>query len=74
MMDKIFVILGLALAAILVIENMVSWLQAYVFIDSWAKAWFLSFVSVIVGIFVWYGIRWLISKNKNDDYDSDLDF
>lgn len=74
MLDKVFVFWGIALAAILVVENMVSWLQAYVFIDSWSKAWVLSFVSVAVGIFIWYWLKWMFSKNSNDDYDSDLDF
>jgi len=54
MLNKIFVFGGMALSAILIVENMVTWMQAYVFIDSSSQAWILSFVSIIVWIFIWY--------------------
>ena len=71
MMNKIFVFWWLALWAILVVENMVSWMTAYVFIDSSAKSWFLSFVSIIVGMFIWFWLKWMFEKDNwdNDNYD-----
>jgi hypothetical protein len=72
MINKIFVFWGLSLAAILIVENMVTWMTAYVFIDSGAKTWFLSFVSVIVWIFIWYWIRWMFEKDTWDDENYDF--
>ena len=71
MMNKIFVFGGIALSAILIIENMVVKLPAYVFIDSWSSAWFLSFISTILWIFIWYWIKWFLEKDSwdNDNYD-----
>ena len=71
MINKIFVFWGIAVAAILIIENMVTWMPAYVFIDSWSTAYMLSFVSIIVWIFIWYWIKWMLEKETgdNDNYD-----
>lgn len=72
MLNKIFVFGGMALSAILIVENMVTWMQAYVFIDSSSQAWILSFVSIIVWIFIWYWLRWMFNKDDwidNENYD-----
>lgn len=72
MMNIIFVFGGIALGAILIIENMVTGLSAYVFIDWSSKTYILSFVSIIIWIFIWYGLRWMLEK---DDWnDNDMDF
>ena len=71
-MNKIFVFWGLALAAILVIENIVWWWIAYVFIDSWAKAYTLSYVSIIVGAIIWYWLKWMFEKERWDDENYDF--
>jgi hypothetical protein len=52
MINKIFVFLGLAVSAILAIENLVTQLPAYVFIDSSSSTFMLSIVSTIVGVFI----------------------
>jgi hypothetical protein len=62
MINKIFVFWWIALSAILVIENMVTGWNAIVFIDNGSKAWFLSVVSVIVWMFIWYWIKWMLEK------------
>ena len=72
MMNKIFVFGGIALSAILIIENMVVKLPAYVFIDSWSSAWFLSFISTILWIFIWYWIKWFLEKGSWDDDNYDF--
>jgi uncharacterized membrane protein len=71
MMNKILVFWWLALSAILIVENMVTWMTAYVFIDSWAQSWFLSFVSIIVWILIWFWLKWMFEKENgdNDNYD-----
>lgn len=71
MMNKIFVFWGLALSAILIIENLVNSMPAYVFIDSSSNNAFLSFISIIIWIFIWYGIKWFLEKDNwdNDNYD-----
>lgn len=71
MFNKILVFGGIALAAILIVENMVTWFMAYVFIDSGSKAWILSSVSVLMWIFIWYWARWMLQKDVEewDGYD-----
>ncbi|MDD2870593.1 MAG: hypothetical protein PHS49_01265 [Candidatus Gracilibacteria bacterium] len=72
MMNIIFVFGGIALGAILIIENMVTGLSAYVFIDGSSKTYILSFVSIIIGIFIGYGLRGMLEKD--DGNDNDMDF
>ncbi len=70
MMNKIFVFWGLALAAILIVENIVGWWVAFVFIDSWAKAYTLAYVSTIIWGFIWFWLRGFFEKDRwDDDYD-----
>jgi len=72
MLNKIFVFLGLALAAILIVENMVTGQLAYVFIDTWAMSSTLSFVSVIVWMFIGYWLRGMFEKSNWDDENYDF--
>lgn len=62
---------GLSVSAILIIENMVSATTAYVLWDNSSQTWFLSLVSTIVWIIIWYGIKWFQSNNSEDDYDNE---
>ena len=66
------IILGVALTAILVIENMVLRFDAFI-ITWYTSAWLLSLVSVWIGIFIGYGIKWLTSS-KNTNIDENYDF
>ncbi len=72
MINKIFVFWGMAAAAILIIENLVIWLQAYVFIDSNSTAGFLSLISTIIWVFIWYWFRWMFEKKASDDENYDF--
>jgi hypothetical protein len=72
MINKIFVFWWIAIWAILIVENIVSGGLAYVFIDSWAKASTLSFVSIVVWMFIWYGLKWMFSKENWDDESYDF--
>ena len=72
MLNKIFVFWWMALAAILIVENMVTWMSAYVFIDSSSKWWILSFVSIIVWMFIWYWLRWMFTKDDWEDENYDF--
>ncbi len=73
MLNKILVFWGLALSAILIVENMVTWMMAYVFIDSSSKAWILSIVSIIIWIGIWYWLKWMFGWDKWIE-DEDFDF
>jgi hypothetical protein len=73
MMNKIFVFGGIALSAILIVENMVTWMTAYVFIDDGSKAWFLSVVSIVIWVFIWYGLRGMFEKDSSGE-DENYDF
>ena len=70
MINKIFVFGGLALWAILIVENMVSGMIAYIFVSTWWTR-FLSLVSIITWIFIWYWLKWMFAKDDTnvDDYD-----
>lgn len=72
MINKIFVWLGLALAAILIVENMVTGLQAYVFVMSGAGTWLLALVSTIVGAFIGYWLRGMLESDSWDDENYDF--
>ena len=72
MLNKIFVFLGLALAAILIVENIVWWWISYVFIDSSAKSSTLSFVSIIIWILIWFWIKGMFVKENSDDDNYDF--
>lgn len=73
MMNKIFVFVWISVWAILIIENLVTWMSAYLFLDSNAKSWTLSFVSIIVWIFIWYGLKWMLEKDNSSE-DENYDF
>ena len=70
---KIFVFLGLALIAILAIENFVFSFNVYVFL-SMASAWFLVISAWIIWWFIWYGLFWLLNWSKKSDLEDDEDF
>jgi uncharacterized membrane protein len=73
MFNKILVIWWIALAAILIIENMVIPNTAYFFIDNSSSSWFVAFASTIIWIAIWYWIAWLLRKDGIED-DDRLDF
>ncbi len=72
MFNKILVFWGLAAAAVLIVENMVTWMSAYVFIDSSSKSWILALASVIVWFFIWYWAKWMLERDAHDDDNYDF--
>ena len=71
MIDKIMIFGWIAISAILIVENMITWSYAFVGIAA-SKTWILSLVSIIIWIFMWYGIRWIVSGNDNSNDNDDL--
>lgn len=69
MFNKILVFGGLAISAVLIIENMVTWLVAYVLWYNSAQAWTLSLVSTLVWIAIWYGLKSMYVEKNPSDYD-----
>lgn len=70
--SKTLVLLGILFAAILIIENMVAPLQAYVFI--WiTKTYTLAIACILTWIILGYGIHGMLNEkgktNENEDYD-----
>ncbi|QFR39707.1 hypothetical protein A9Q91_05860 [Candidatus Gracilibacteria bacterium 28_42_T64] len=72
MLNKILVFGGIALIAILVVENMVTNSPAYLFISAGSKGWLLSFVSAMIGMGIGYGLSGMFKKSSMDD--DNLDF
>lgn len=74
MLNKILVWGGLALSAILIIENMVVPNQAFLFIDRNSTSWMLSFVSTVVWACIWFGWKSMLEDRWTDNSDEDLHF
>jgi hypothetical protein len=71
-MNNILVFWGIGLLAILVVENIVTWMNAYVFIDSGSKAWILSVVSAVIWAAIWFWVKGLLSDTVPEDNDYDF--
>jgi len=70
--NKILILVGILFSAVLIIENIVVPLQAYVFI--WiTKTFMLSIASIGTGMLIWYGLYGTLNsswkKTEEDDYD-----
>lgn len=72
MFNKILVFWGLALGAILIVENIVGWWYAYLFIDDWASAYMLSIVSIMVWMWIWYWLKGMFDSNNGDGENYDF--
>lgn len=72
MINKILVWWGIALIAILVVENIVISNTAFLFIDESASAGVVILVWSIIWVWIWYWLSWFIKKKSIDD--DDLDF
>lgn len=73
--DKLIIAIWILLSSILLIENMVIGVdQALLFLKTWVSIGFAMFVIMIIWIFMWYAIRWLLSKkwwkkeSNNEEY------
>ena len=72
MMNKILVFWGLALIAILFVENIVTQYQAYVFMDTWSNTWILVLVSAVCWGIVWFSFAGMLKKDNPDDDNYDF--
>lgn len=71
MINKILVFWGIAILAILLIENMVMPYNAYVLWFT-SKTFTLSLVSALTWVSIWYWIRWYTEKANN--VEDEVDF
>ncbi len=71
MFDKILIAWGILLGSILIIENMVSGLFWYLFLDTSANNGLVIFVSLLIWAGMWYWIKWLSNSKNSSDYDND---
>jgi hypothetical protein len=74
MFDKVLILIWVLLGSILIIENMVSWLFWYLFLDTNANNWLIIFVAIIIWIGMWFWIKWILWSKKDlneeeDDYN-----
>ena len=70
MFNKILVFGGLALSAILIVENMVVPSQAFLFIDRGSTTWMLSIVSIAIWFGIWFGVKSMMVSDDNTDADN----
>lgn len=73
MINKVLIWWGLAVTAILVIENMVLPNTAYVLWDNNSKGWILSLISTVIGAWIGYGLKGLKDENTHN-VDEEYDF
>ncbi len=74
MLDKILIGVWVLLSSILIIENIVTSSSWYLFLDKNAGTWLIIFVSIIIWMAMWYGVKWIMSKNKNIEEDDSYNF
>lgn len=70
-MDKILVWASILLGSILVVENMIVWWYAYIWIWT-SSSWTLVLVSMLIWVMLGYWGKWLLSsksQNNDDDFD-----
>jgi hypothetical protein len=72
MLNKILVFGWLSLTAILIIENFVVANTAFVLWNNSSKTYVLALVCTIIGAFIGYGIKWILSKGTSDDEEMDF--
>lgn len=70
MLNKGLVFIGIALLAILIVENIVMRTSVFIFVSTW-KSWTLVMVSAVIWIAIWYWLKWFSSDNKNNNNDDD---
>ena len=71
--NVVLILIWVLLSAVLVIENMVIPLPAYVLVWS-SQGRMLSILSICTWIIIWYGIRWYSATKKKDDYSDNENF
>ena len=78
MLNKILVFWGIAVIAILIIENIVITNTSYVL---WvvSYSYVLAIFCTIVWFLIWYWMKWILSNDNNaddnsDDNSDDMDF
>lgn len=73
MLNKILFFWGIAVSAILVIENMVLHTMAYVLWMN-SQAYILSLLSIIVWFFTWIWFYWMFKWRSTDEEDDTMNF
>lgn len=73
MLNKILVFWGLALAAILIVENTVIWSSGTAYIFLWySTPWNLVITTLILWMIIWYWIKSFFIKGNWDDDNYDF--
>jgi hypothetical protein len=70
--NTVLILLWILSSSILIVENMVLWQNAFVYIANSSTS-MLSIASIITGILMWYGIKWKLSEN-NVSEETDFNF
>jgi hypothetical protein len=74
MFDKVLISIWILLSSILIIENIVSWLTWYLFLDTSANNWLIILVSIIIWIGMWFWIKWFFWEKKETEDGDDYNF
>ena len=74
MFDKALISVWILLGSVLIIENMVSWLFWYLFLDQSANNWLIIFVAIVIWIGMWFWIKWILLKKNGSEDEDEYDF
>ncbi len=71
--NKSLILTWILFSCILIIENVVIPMQAYVFVRL-TKSWMLWLTCIWVWVMLWYWIRWSMIKKNFDDDEENFNF
>lgn len=72
MFYKLLFGISLVIGLIVVIENLAMWdVSLGYFILLEAYTWFLTFLSILTWVWIWFGLAWMIMKKKDEDDNYD---
>jgi len=74
MFDKILIGAWILLGSILVIENMVIWQMWYLFLTQGINVWIIILIALLIGVSLWYWVRWILNNKSNEDESDEYDF
>ncbi len=72
--NTILILVGILSASILIVENIVLSQTAFVYIDRSSNTWMLSFVSILTGMVIGFGIKGKMVDGKSEGEEDSFNF
>ena len=72
MMNKILVFWGLAVTAILLFQNLITWNSAAILWSNSSKSYILVGICTFIWMAIWYGMKWMFEQKPLDEDEVDF--